>query len=238
LRRSTPLWWKVASTRAVASQFGVSRSALVRHQHHLERPARSEARTGQFEAASVLLERAKTERERLRAQEGIRRALELELRDFSRSRAALKAPDEEQLRRLERNLEDAWESYQRVAGGSLDVALRALSGVREAIKALRMATAKVSQDPILISLADAIGEVATMWEIDRDEALASYGVPKEYRTDEFHIKVQLSFGGGPDVRVYDRAGKLVWRKPSTPGPRQPRCALPHEEPLGDGNGHH
>jgi hypothetical protein len=119
-----------------------------------------------------------------------------------------------------------------VAGGSLDVALRALSGVREAIKALRLATAKVSQDPILISLADATAEVATMWEMDRDEALAFYGVPKEYRTDELHIKVQLSFGGGPDVRVYDRAGKLVWRKPSTPGPRQPRRTLPHEEPRG------
>ena len=229
------------TVRAIAGQFGVSRSSLSRHRQHLDPPdggaPPTPAGESQFEAAAHQLERAQTERERLRAQEGLRRALDLELRDFSRARAAIRAPDEDQLRALERNVEDAWAAYARVSGGSLDVSLRALSGVREAIAALRTATAKTPQDPIQVVLSHATGTAVSTWESDR-ATLGHYGIPEGFRSDVYRTEVHMSFGGGPDVLVYNPAGKLVWRKPGPPGERQPRRALPHEEPPGNGNGHH
>jgi hypothetical protein len=109
--------------------------------------------------------------------------------------------------------------------------------VREAIAALRTATAKTPQDPIQVVLSHTTGTAVSTWEIDR-ATLGHFGIPAGFRSDEYRTEVHMTFGGGPDVLVYDPDGKLVWRKPGPPGERQPRRALPHEEPPGNGNGHH
>jgi hypothetical protein len=123
---------KGTAIRAMARDFHVSRSALSRHGRHVLAARVGSAGRDHFEEAVRMLGRASTPRDRLRAMEAIRSALALELRDHARARTATKTPSGSQLRQLERNVEAAWREYESTAGGSLDVALRALSGVREA----------------------------------------------------------------------------------------------------------
>jgi transposase-like protein len=121
--------------RAVARRYGLGRGVLARHRQHMDASASRPLVHGRdhFDAAVQLLERANSERERLRGLEAVRAAVGLELRDHSRARAAIRTPDKDQLALLERNVEDAWTAYERVASGGLDLQLRALAGVREAL---------------------------------------------------------------------------------------------------------
>jgi hypothetical protein len=140
------------SVRDVSRLTGVSRSALSRHRsagHDLRlvdgdapRAVDLHGERDHFAEALAQLRRAKTSREQLRALEAVRSALALELRDHSKSRAALKLPDREQLAQLERNVSAAWEAYEQASEAGLDVSLRALAGIREALGQLRAAKAK------------------------------------------------------------------------------------------------
>jgi hypothetical protein len=188
-----------------------------------------------LEEAIRQLERAGTERERLRALEAVRAAYLLENRDWSRARVAIRTLDAGRLAELEANVAAAWDAYERVAGGSHDLAMRALAGVREALAQRRAATARLSSEPIAIRLTTESGVPIAVMEIPRDEMWDHYKVPREYRDGD--LEVALSLSSSPDVRVY-KQGKLAWRSPSTPDPKPlPRRALPHEEPT-NGTGRH
>jgi hypothetical protein len=131
-------------SRAVARQFGLGRGVVSRHRSHsgagLE-PVPSGR--DHFNEAIKQLSRATTDRQKLRCLEAIRAALALELRDHRRARAAIKAPNEDQLRTLEANVSAAWEAYEASTG--LDTSLRALQGIREALGQLRAVMAKLEQ---------------------------------------------------------------------------------------------
>jgi hypothetical protein len=144
------------SLRDIAGRFGTSRSALARHKAH----APCQASGDQLEEALALLERTPPSRgrEHLRALEAARAALELELKDFRRARAATKTPTAAQRRQLRKNLRDAWAAFERVREGGTETALRALQGVREAERAYRQATAAQEQQPGTVVLQTAEGK--------------------------------------------------------------------------------
>lgn len=225
-----------ASIRATAARFAVSRSALARHAHHaddLRPPGTVPAGRGrdQLEEATRQLERARTEREALRALEAVRAAYQLELRDWSRARVAIRSPDAERLAELDRNVEDAWAAYERSAHGSHDLATRALAGVREALAQRRAATARLQDDPLAVTLTSHEGEPIAAMELGATAFLDGYKVPSRYRDGPYRIVVGLEFTGTPNVRVFD-GDEVVWERRA---PDVDPSFL--DAPSGNGNGH-
>jgi hypothetical protein len=180
------------------------------------------------------VERASSERERLRALESVRAALELQLRDFARTRAALKAPTAEQVTQLEINVRDAEAAYERVAGGSFDTALRALQGVRSAVAALKAATARQLEDPIAVPLTTFEGDPVGTLMLSASATLDTWGVPAKYRTGGYRVRVTMSFAGPPILEVFE-ADDLVWERRQPDPDVDPRL-LPEPGTNGNGNG--
>ncbi len=138
----------------------------------------------------------------------------------------------ELLERVEQLEAEARKVYDAQADQHVRKAIRALGSLRMAVEARLDVHAGGRR--AMLGIAGAGGEPTGSWEVDLDEVMAFYGVPKEHR--DGRLVVELSFSGTPDVRVY-RGRKLAWRSPSKPDPKPlPRRALPHEEPAANGNG--
>jgi transposase-like protein len=126
-----------SSVRSVARRFGVPRTSMGRHAQHvppLDRklglipplPAQ-DPRLDPLQEALELLDQAVTERQRLKALEAVRSSTVLRLKELGNH------PDEEALQLLDRNVTSAEEAF-RDRGESFEGAIRALQGVREAIR--------------------------------------------------------------------------------------------------------
>ncbi|MDP9300612.1 MAG: hypothetical protein M3P43_06930 [Actinomycetota bacterium] len=228
-----------ASIRAVSRQYGLSRSTVARHRAHTAPSVPLPASGDPLEEAARLFERAGSERERLRALEAIRAALDLELRDFAKARVALKSPTDDQLAQLQANLVAAREAYERVADGSFDNAARALQGLRAAVAALRAATARTADDPVQVRFATAEGDELATMTMSAEAFLNHHQVPQRYRDGKFKVIVGMGFAGPPTVTVY-QGEQVVWQRlpPQLPRERRPHVdhALLMQEP--GGNGHH
>jgi hypothetical protein len=183
---------------------------LSRHRAHTA-PSVPHTGSDPLEEAFRLVGRAASERERLRALEAVRAALELQLRDFARTRAAIKAPTAEQLAQLETNVRDAEAAYERVAGGSFDTAVRALQGLRSAVAALKAATARRLEDPIAVSLTTFQGDPVATLMLSASATMDTWGVPARYRTGGYRIRTTMTFSGSPIVEVFD-GEDLVWKR--------------------------
>ena len=225
---------------AAASRFGVSRSALSRHRQHTAPAEPVTTERDPFAEAIKLYERAGSDRERLRGLEAVRASVDLELRDFTQARAALKSPTPDQLAKLEENVSAAWAAYEQVATGSHDSAIRALQGVRAAVVALRQATARHADDTIELRLWMGFGDPIPM-AVSRQATWDLYGVPVAYRSDAVAVRLAMAFVGTPRVEVLDAEGRVMWeRGPGAPpylGDFDPEDRGPDDaKPNGNGNG--
>jgi hypothetical protein len=169
--------------------------------------------------------RATTHEDRARALSTFRRAIATAIKHEGQATPSL-------LERVEQLEAEARRLYDEQADLHVRKAIRALGSLRMAVEARLDVHAGGRR--AMLGIAGAGGEPAGSWEVDLDEVMAFYGVPKEHR--DGRLVVELSFSGTPDVRVY-RGRKLAWRSPSKPDPKPlPRRALPHEEPAANGNG--
>lgn len=206
------------STRAVARDYRVGRGVLARHAVHIQAIPATGKVVSQLDESLHQLERASTPRERLRGLESVRSALSLELRDHRRARSGMREPDEAEMAKLAANVDDAWAEYEAVAGGGVDLALRALQGVREALGQLRAAEARAAEGVVPMTVATAEGTRVATLTVDPDVARRAYGVPERYWNADHKIVVQTFFRGLPDIRAYDSSSRMVWRRPAAPEP--------------------
>jgi hypothetical protein len=198
------------SIRDVSRQTGLSRSALSRHKAHAA-PGVPHTGSDPLDEAFGLVERASSERERLRALESVRAALELQLRDFARTRAALKAPTAEQLTQLEANVRDAEAAYERVAGGSFDTAVRALQGLRSAVSALKTATAHQADDPVDVVFSTSDADAIATLTLSRAAFYDLHRIPERFRDDRFRVIVHMSLDGPAAGEIFE-GDELVWKR--------------------------
>ena len=220
--------------RQLERVFGVGRGPLARHRDgHMRLPIVGPVAGRDHFAESIpQASRADSEQLRLRALEGVRAAVALELRDHSRSRSALRRPTDGQSAQLEANVDEAWAAYDRVRSGGVDLALRALGGIRRPRGPA--GRARTWSGGTIDMTIDIFGELIPV-TVPADEAFDMYGIPPERRGD----RLQVALGwppSGPDVRTYNAKGKLTWRRASDGGEPPPRMASAHELPLGSGNG--
>jgi hypothetical protein len=214
--------------RALARMTGIPRSSLARHAEHVppaDRPLgliplrlADHGRVDPLAAALELVERAGTERELMKAQEQVRAATALLLRQMGGE------PDEEQLRQLDANLAAAEDVY-RAGPASFEHAIRALQGVREAIR--QRIDAAGPADPIEVSIilqSPDGADVHAAWlsgeparYLEAPEVFWAK-VPKRFRSAErfeCRRRIQLTLPAQtavPDiVNVYERStGALMW----------------------------
>jgi hypothetical protein len=106
--------------------------------------------------------------------------------------------------------------------------------VREAVAALREATANQVDDPINVKLGFADGEptAEVQWVSSAAEFMRGAQVPPQFWGHR--IVLQLSFSGEPTVTAYDSNGRLVWEKarpdPARNGHARPSTVGPAWEP--------
>jgi hypothetical protein len=183
-----------------------------------------------------LLERAGSQRERLRALESVRAALKLELKDHARSRAAVRAPTDEQLGQLEDNLTAAWAAFEAVKDHGHDLADRALAGVRSALDALRTATARRVDDPAGLTFSDAEGFPITKMTVSAAAFYDLHRIPSRYRESFYRVVVHMALRGPAEVEVFDGSDDLVWERRQPDPDVDPRL-LPDDPDHGhNGNG--
>lgn len=225
-----------ASIRSTAARWAVPRSSLGRHAGHTavaSTGAASAAGPDQLSEALALLERAKTERERLRALESVRQAMRLELKDHRRSRAALKDPSDTQLADLERNVAESWQAFEAVRDRQ-DLAERALGGVRSAIDALRTASARRMDRPIHVRIS-VMGQSpdGTGYDVDAGDIPELQALDDDVRAAATSVLIELSLAE-PGLTVFDGAGAVLYHRNPTP-PERPNIR-PHvaSELLNDG----
>ncbi len=219
-----------APIRQVARMFEIPRSSLARHAAHvmplarrlgvLPDPPIDLARLDPLEEALELARRANTERERLKSLEQIRGATALKLRSVKGQ------PDEETLDLLDRNVFQAEEAY-RTGSGGFEATVRALQGLREAIRQ-RIDAVKAPQDieaPMIVLHFTVPGEDDPPTDADRHShwamTLDEYfrGVPIQYHDAGRYVvkrRIPLTFHGTEplpqEVKVYEIDGGLVWTK--------------------------
>jgi hypothetical protein len=207
------------SIRATARRWLVSRSALARHSRHVAGTTDSApppSSRDQLQEALDLLERADTERERLRGLEAVRSALRLELREH-KPRPGMRKPTDEQLDQLQSNLEQSWLAYEGAKDASHDRADRSLAGVRSAVDSLRAAEARASGGaPVNIVMKFA--PIGAPHDCDgpgpgvNEQTRSFCGIPDQFGWPPYHSTILLSVtpGTGPDVEVCDGSGRIVW----------------------------
>ena len=216
-----------SSIRAVARMFAIPRSSLARHAQHvppLDRklglippPPPNDTRIDPLAEALALIDRAKTERERLKALEQVRAATALRLREMG-------TPDEESLQLLHDNVAAAMTAY-RDGGDSFEHAIRSLQGLREAIR--QRMDAIQADETIEMSFALAFHEpgreptIAPRPGKPFKMSLALYfaDVPKRYHdVERFRVAriIQLAYPpaqGHQDLKVYEvGSNALVWAR--------------------------
>lgn len=215
-----------SSIRSVARLHSLSRTTLSRHAAHArDLPRRFALISGTADpsgpvdplaAGFELAARAKTERERLKSLEAIRGATALLLRSSQGE------PDAEAARQLDRNVAEAAEAF-RSGSSSFEQSIRALQGLREAIRQKLDARRAPDAVQVPLEVANSDGEPiggAPIWM-----APAAYwrNVPARFRDPaayvvERTIKLQFaavrqSNGHAPaqEVKVREIAtGALAW----------------------------
>jgi hypothetical protein len=217
--------------RQLARMTGIPRTSLARHATHVPpadrplglvpAPPDDPSRVDPLAAALELADRAHTERERLKALEAIRAATALMLRQLSGQ------TDEEGLALLERNIDQA-EAAWRDGSSSFDHAVRALQGLREAIRQ-RLAALTVSEGvdtQFRVVFTDLEGNPSESAAPPGEPVtfkmpLETYfaGVPAQYRdVDRFSVErtTHLSWSGSSgseNLKVRETAtGALIWAK--------------------------
>jgi len=213
--------------RAVARMFGVPRSSLARHASHIQplprrlgvvpAPPIDLAPVDPLEEALQLAERARTERERLKALEQIRAATTLKIRGQRGD------PGAEATELLDRNVHQAEEAY-RLGSGGFEATVRALQGLREALRQRLDAVKPKDVDVrIVVTFTGPDGAELPPTEADRYSAwtmtLEEYfrGTPARFHdADTFIVRrvIPLSFHGKgalpEEVNVFEIDGGPVW----------------------------
>jgi hypothetical protein len=203
-----------SSIRAVARMFAIPRSSLARHAQHVRPltrklglippPSADDPHVDPLAEAFALIERARTERERLKALEQVRAATALRLREMGTP--------------------DAMTAY-RDGGDSFEHAIRGLQGLREAIRQQMDATQ--ADATIEMSFALAFHEpgreptIAPRPGKPFKMSLALYfaDVPKRYHdVERYRVArmIQLAYPpaqGHQELKVYAvGSNALVWAK--------------------------
>jgi hypothetical protein len=164
-----------------------------------------------------LVDQARTERERLRALEGVRASTRLVLRQMGDD------PDPYLLERLDENIVAAAAAYRNQTG--LESALYGLAGVREAIAHRLQAVRLGGTIPYaFVVVSSVLNDDGSGTETGRSEPIevelppAQYfrGVPSKYRDPDRYqvardIQLELNGPGTEAVRVYE-GGVVVWAK--------------------------
>jgi hypothetical protein len=218
--------------RQLARMTAIPRTSLARHAQHVPpadrplglvpAPPEDLGRVDPLAAAFELAERAHTERERLKSLEAIRAATALVLRQASGE------TDEEGLALLEQNISEA-ELAWRDGSSSFDHAVRALQGLREAIRQRLDAVRAPEGVPMhyRVVFTDEAGKPSESGGPLRGEPatflmpLADYfrGTPKRFHdVDRFTVErtTYLSWigsTGSEELKVRENeTGALVWAK--------------------------
>jgi len=213
--------------RAVSRQFGLARSSVARHSQHVPPadrrlvlapdPAPETRNVDPMEAALELLAEARTERQRLKALEGVRASTALLLRQMGRD------TDPDLLRRIDRNLTEASEAFR--DSGNFEAATRALQGVREAVRhkldAVRSAETFPWTYVVVSSVLNPDGtsrETGRSGPITAEISASAYwkGVPARFRDPSRYtawrgITLGLNGPGTEDLKVYE-GDVVVWAR--------------------------
>jgi hypothetical protein len=219
-----------SSIRSVSRLHGLARSTVGRHRQHAHAiPRRLGVIRGQagqsgpvdpLAAAFELAGRAKTERERLKSLEAIRGATALLIRSSQGE------PDAEALQLLSRNVDQAAAAF-RAGSSSFEQSIRALQGLREAIR--QKLDSRRAPDAIET-------RIVVVWPGSDPEAEGTpvamrpadfwAGIPSKFHDlDEYRVErsIKLAFGvvsraapADVTVRVRDRDGLLVFASEPTP----------------------
>jgi hypothetical protein len=193
----------------------VPRSSLARHAQHvppndrrlgLVPPGPPEPdRIDPLTAGVELLERAMTERERLKALEQVRAATYLALREMGND------PDEALLERMETNVRQAEEAFRGTEG--FEQAVRSLQGIREAL-AHKLAAARVAEHIDVALSVTGLGLPAAEPQMIRLTAREHFrDVPRRFRDARYGVSriVTLALDGKMTEVIEVREGTtLAW----------------------------